>query len=188
MAQQTRNGFLLPELLVALAVALVLVGQIAQATLQDTGQARRLGRLLRERMVAQRALELIRTELQQALEVHQTLPASGHGGCGLSGRAVKLHLLTAVGPITYSVESRPDAIWRGKALMRCGPTYDLAGQLQKDTNESRVLVDALAEAGLTVQAGGLGLSLGLIRRFDDPQGGGQLVSSSLSSPSPGLRP
>lgn len=188
MTRRTRNGFLLPELLVAMAVAVVLVGQIARATLQDTGLARRLGRQLRERMVAQRALELIRTELQQALEVHQTLPASGHAGCGLSGRDVKLHLLTAAGPITYSVESSPDAIWRGKALMRCGPTYDLAGQLQQDTNESRVLVDALAEAGLTVQAGGIGLSLGLIRRFDDPQGAPQLLSSSLASPSPGLRP
>lgn len=188
MTRPRRNGFLLLELLVALAVALVLVGQIAQATLQDTGQARRLGRLLRERLVAQQALELIRAELQQALEVQLTLPAAGHGDCGLSGRLVRLHLLTAAGRITYSVENRPDAIWRGKALMRCGPTYGLDGQLNASTNESRVLVDALAEAGLTVQPGALGLSLGLIRRFDDHQGAAQVVSSTLTTPASGFRP
>lgn len=188
MTPQRRNGFLLPELVVALAVALLLVGQIAQATLQQSGQARLLGRLLRERLAGQRALELIRAELQLAHDVHLELPAAGHADCGLANRAVKLHLRTAAGPITYAVESSPDAIWRGKALMRCGPSYGLNGQLNGGSQQSRVVLDALADAGMTVGGDGVGLSLGLIRRFNDPHGGAQVVTSALSSAAPGWRP
>lgn len=183
-----RNGFLLVETLIALAVGVLLVGLIARVTLQDTGQARAMGRLLRERLVAQRALELLRAELQEALQVSLTLPPAGHAGCSLAGRAVKLHLLTPAGRITYAMESRPERIWRGAALIRCGPSYGLDGQLNPGPSVSRVLIDALADDGLTVRPEGMGVQLALSRRFGEATEAPQLVTMTLNSAAPGLGP
>lgn len=181
-------GFLLVETLISLAVGLLLLALIARITLQDSGQARTMGRWLRERLVAQRALELIRSELQEALQVSLALPPSGHAGCSLAGRPVKLHLVTAAGPVTYALENRPEAIWRGRALIRCGPAYGLDGQLNPGPPVSRVLLDALAEDGLAVRPDGLGLQLELIRHFGEPMAEPQVVALSLSSVAPGLAP
>lgn len=182
-------GFLLVELLLALAIGLALLGQIAQSTLLETGESRRLGRLLRERVVTQRALELIRSEVQDALKVSLSLPQSGHAGCSVSGRTVVLHLLTTAGQITYSVERKPDAIWRGQALMRCGPSYELKGILNEaSVPATRVIVDALATDGIVLKRGEASreLLVEVRREFVEPGAALQEMKWKLTIPAPGL--
>lgn len=174
---------MLVELLLALSLGLVVVGLIAQALLAESGHARRLGRLLRERLVAQRALALIADEVQQAQLITRAAPTGDTTGCGLSGRQVRLHLELPAGPITYSVETNPNKIWRGDVLMRCGPAYGLDGALHADTRESSVLVDAVAGTTLTAQATGGGILLQLERHFSD--GGGATDQLRVELPAAG---
>lgn len=148
---RTSPGFSLLELLLAVSLGLLLAGVISEALLGEARSSGRLGQLLRERLTTRRALELISSELQQALAVSRTLPAGGHPGCGMSGRRLLLHLVLPEGPVSYLLEPRPDAIWRGQALMRCGPAYGLSGELSGNTVVSRVLVDGLREEGLTLE-------------------------------------
>lgn len=148
---QRIGGFTLVEVLVALSLGLVVVGLVAQVLLAESGNALQLGRWLRERLLAQRALALIADEVQQAQKISHSVSTGDTKGCGLSGRQVRLHLELPVGTITYSVENNPSAIWRGAALMRCGPAYGLNGALNAGTRESSVLVDAVAGNTLTIQ-------------------------------------
>lgn len=171
VAQQPRTrGFTLVEVLLALVIGLAVLSLMAQALLADSGYARRLGRLLRERVVAQRALALIASEVQQAETITRSSPTGDTKGCGLAGRRVRLHLEVPAGAIVYSVEANPSAIWRGAALMRCGPVYGVDGSLHAGTRESSVLVDAVAGSTLTAQAMSSGLLLQLERRFGDADG------------------
>lgn len=181
-------GLLVVEVVLALAIGLMLLGQIAQTVLQETGHARRFGRLLRERLVTDRALELMRSEVKQALTVSLQPPVAGHEGCGLSGRRVVLQLQTVEGLIVYSVEARPDAIWRGQALMRCGPSYALTGQLNSTDLRSRVLLDALAPgSGVITQLGqDQQLAINLERHFAEPGQPALKISSTATMAAPGL--
>jgi prepilin-type N-terminal cleavage/methylation domain-containing protein len=143
-------GFSLVELLVSLLLAGVVSGALLQALLLDSQASQRLGRQLRERQQGQRALELVRQELQQALWVRtgdQPLQPPG-GTCALAGRQVVLQLGTASGLITYSLGPAPDPIWRGRVLLRCGPAYGLDGGLAGGQVQQRVLLDAVAAEGL----------------------------------------
>lgn len=164
------TGFTLIEIVLALFTGLALMTLILQALLVDSGAARRLGRLVRERLNARRAMVLIRSEMQQSLSIKLTASARDHPGCGLSGRQVKLHLHMPAGKITYSIEQKPASIWRGQALMRCGPTYGLDGTLNAETNESRVLLDGLREGGFSVAAESDSYSLSIVREFKEPNG------------------
>lgn len=187
--RRTPSGFLLVELLLALAIGLVLVAQIAQSTLQETGQARQLGRLLRERVVTQRALELIRAEAQEALEVSLVLPPSGHADCGLEDRKIVLHLLTSAEAITYSLERNPASIWQGQVLMRCGPSYGLVGTLNEGKSSvSRVLLDALAPDGIKVTRSNATrvLQMELQREFKQPGAMAHQLDFKITMPAPGL--
>ena len=148
---RTSEGFSLLELLLAVALGLVLVGVIGEALLGEARSSGRLGQLLRERLTTRRALELIRAELQQALAVSRTLPPGGHPGCAVSGRKLLVHLVLPEGGVSYLLEPRPDPIWRGQALLRCGPAYDLSGERSGGAVVSRVLVDGLREQGLILQ-------------------------------------
>jgi prepilin-type N-terminal cleavage/methylation domain-containing protein len=148
-------GFSLVELLVSLLLAGVVSGALLQALLLDSQASQRLGRHLRERQLGQRALELLRQELQQAQWVRpgdQPLLSPGPA-CSLTGRRVVLQLGTASGLITYSEGPAPDPIWRGRVLLRCGPAYGLDGGLAGGQPQQRVLLDALAAEGFTTQSG-----------------------------------
>lgn len=200
-----RDGFSLLELLLALALGLTLVAVIGEALLGKLGQSGRLARLLRERSVSQRALELMRIELQEAPAV-QVTPSPvesellGRKGCGLAGRKVLLHLdfiPQAGGPepqpghedVTYSLERNPDPIWRGRALMRCGPAYDLDGQIEKSEAVSRVWLDGLAADGLVISPHtSKALTLKLIRSFQQTAQGHGLhqMATTITVPVPGL--
>jgi prepilin-type N-terminal cleavage/methylation domain-containing protein len=177
-------GFSLVELLVSLLLAGVVSGALLQALLLETQASQRLGRHLRERQQGQRALELLRQELQQALWVRTgdqpLLPAGPH--CSLAGRQVVLQLATAAGLITYSQGAAPEAIWRGRVLLRCGPAYGLDGGLTAGQSQHRVLLDALAPQGFVAgrpgQSGVLELTL---RRDLAP---GQQLEQSVLLPIP----
>ena len=170
-AQQPRTGgFALVEVMLALVIGLAVLLLMAEALLADSGYARRLGRLLRERVVAQRALALIAGEVQQAELITRSSPTGDTKGCGLAGRGVRLHLQVPAGAIVYSLEANPSAIWRGTALMRCGPVYGVDGSLHAGTRESSVLIDAVAGNTLSIQDLSSGLLLQLERRFGDEDG------------------
>ena len=175
----SQRGFSLVDLLLAVVLGGLLSGVVLQALVVDTRAAQRLGRLLRERQQGQRALELIRQELQQAEAI--SLNGDFAGACGLSGRDPVLQLSTAAGVITYSVGEAPASIWRGAVLMRCGPAYTLGGRFSDGEHQNRVLLDGLVSAdGFSVeQNNSTGvLELQLIRAF---AGGPELRMQSAAA-------
>ena len=153
---QLHRGFSLVEVLLALLAGSVLLGVISQVLVQESLLAARLNRVTRERLLARRALELLRDDMQQALEVSSTLPADGHPGCSFTGRTVKLHLLLPDNArVSYSIDARPEAIWRSAALYRCGPAYGIDGTLNAGGGSvSRVVVDGLEGEGLRLEPDG----------------------------------
>ena len=138
------QGFSLVELLLALVIGCGLTGGLLQAMLAEGSNGQRVGRLLRERLVTRRTLELVRGDLLQAQG--QADPAVVRPACNLAGRTVVLHLATAAGPITYSLGKPAEPIWRGWVLMRCGPAYGLHGELGSGAAQNRVVLDALASS------------------------------------------
>jgi prepilin-type N-terminal cleavage/methylation domain-containing protein len=150
LPRRPHRGFSLPELLIALLVGGGLAAVLLQLLVAESGTSQTLGRLLRERQLGQRALELVRQELQQAQWVSTALTVPA--GCSLAGRTVVLQLGTPAGGITYSVGTAPSPIWRGRVLMRCGPAYGLTGELASTAPQNRVLIDALPpETGFAAQ-------------------------------------
>lgn len=178
------RGFSLPELLIALLVGGGLAAVLLQLLVVESGTSQSLGRLLRERQLGQRALELVRQELQQAqwMSTALTVPAD----CSLAGRMVVLQLGTPAGGITYSVGTAPSPIWRGRVLMRCGPAYGLTGELASTAPQNRVLIDALPpETGFAAQEQTSGvLQLRLARQLAADQ---QMVLE-LPAPRVGAKP
>lgn len=153
---QRRSGFSLLELLLALSFGLTLLGIIGKAILGDATYSMRLVRMLRERTLTERALALIRMELQESPAVEVMPGAMVRDGCGLKGRTVMLHLdFIPVGvvtdqDVTYSIDRKPDPIWRGQTLVRCGPSYGLDGQMEHSAAVSRIWLDALHSDGFVI--------------------------------------
>jgi prepilin-type N-terminal cleavage/methylation domain-containing protein len=112
------QGFSLVELLLALVIGCGLTGVLLQAMLAEGSNGQRLGRLLRERVVARRTLELVRGDLLQA-QRHAD-PAVLPPACNLAGRTLVLHLATAAGPITYSLGKPADLARAGADALRAG--------------------------------------------------------------------
>ena len=142
--QSQFQGFSLVELLLALVIGCGLTAGLLQAMLAEGSNGQRLGRLLRERLVARRTLELVRGDLLQAQRLAD--PAVLPPACNLAGRTLVLHLATAAGPISYSLGNPAEPIWRGRVLMRCGPAYGLHGELGSGAAQNRVVLDALASS------------------------------------------
>ena len=185
--QRMPAGFSLVELLITLVLGLALGGALMQALLAETGASQRLGRLLRERQLSQRALELIREELQQAHWVRSAdgpAPSAELNACAAAGRTPVLQLGTPAGVITYTVGAAPSAIWRGRVLMRCGPAYGLAGEFSSGSAQNRVLLDGLVNdsEGLAAVAEGRGvLRLSLLRQLSADQ----QLQQQITAPMPG---
>lgn len=151
------QGFSLPELVLAFGLGLSLCALALQSVLAEGNNGQRLARVLRERLVAQRALELVRSDLLRASAVATSAgPNAAAAACALAGRQVVLHLDTPEGPVTYSVGSSPEAIWRGQVLMRCGPAFGLDGSPSAGKALNRVLLDGLAPGGASAEPQGLG--------------------------------
>ena len=148
-----QTGFSLVELLLALSLGLALSGVMLQGLIADGRSSQRLVRVLRDRAIQRRTLDLIRHDLQQATAVSEA-PELEQPTCNLAGRTPVLQMSTPAGPITYSVGDAPSAIWRGQVLMRCGPAYGLEGALSAGTAaQNRVVMD-----GLDGHRGPIGLS------------------------------
>jgi type II secretory pathway pseudopilin PulG len=162
-------GFSLVELLLTLLIGCGLTVALLQSMLSEGRNGQRVGRLLRERVVAQRTLQLVRGDLLQSqgqADLSVLPPA-----CNLSGRTAVLHLATAAGPITYSMGPPSEPIWRGWVLMRCGPAYGLYGELGRGAAQNRVVLDALANSdGFRAEPGADGL-LRLELKQSWPDGG-----------------
>ena len=134
-------GFSLVELMLSLSLGLALSGVMLQGLMAEGQNGARLSRLLRERAWQRRTLELVKSDLAQAIVVSETPELELHG-CNLSGRQPVLHLSTAAGPITYSVGPAPSVIWRGRVLMRCGPAFGLDGQFTNGSQSlNRVVIE-----------------------------------------------
>lgn len=167
-------AFSLVELLLALCVGMMLSGVLLQALLADGENSRRFTRLLRERAVQRRTLELVKLDLSRATALSPD-PAGEQPACGLADRLAVLHLSTPAGPITYSVGSAPSGIWRGRVLMRCGPAFGLDGEPAAGTQpQNRVVMDGLAANAGTWT--GCGRLLG--------QAGGPMLDLAESSSQP----
>ena len=136
-------AFSLLELLLALALGMLLSGVMLQALLAEGQNGSRLSRLLRERAVQRRTLDLVKRDLSRATALSPD-PASEQPACGLADRLVVLHLSTPAGPITYSVGAAPSGIWRGRVLLRCGPAFGLDGEPALGSQpQNRVVIDGL---------------------------------------------
>jgi len=143
---QSRGGFSLLELLLALALGLALSGVMLQGLLADGQTSLRLSRLVREKDNQRRTLALVQLDLRRARAVSSN-PMAEVSACGLAGRLPVLHLLTQAAPITYSVGPAPSGIWRGQVLMRCGPAFGLDGGTNwASASQNRVVIDGLAPA------------------------------------------
>jgi hypothetical protein len=153
---------------------------LLQSLVAEGANSQRFGRVLRERAVAQRTLELVRGDLLQSRGLAD--PGTQAPACNLAGRTVVLHLESAAGPITYSLGKPAEPIWRGQVLLRCGPAYGLHGELGSGAAQNRVVLDALATTdGFRAQSVGDGvLRLELRQAWAD---GGRL-HSQLNSPLP----
>ena len=145
-SKRAAAGFSLVELLLAAALGLGLCGLMLQGLLSDGNQSQRLGRLYRERANQRRTLELVRSDVERALAV-SAQPELEASACGWASRKPVLHLKLDGGrSISYSVGAAPSGIWRGQVLMRCGPAFDLFGQLSTSVNsQNRVVIDGLAK-------------------------------------------
>jgi len=190
-----RGGFTLVELLVTLLLAGLVSAAALQLLVGDLRQVGRLGRWLRERQAGERALALLREELQRAEWVSLDAGAAPlPSGCSLAGRAFGLQLQgrTAAGApatVLYTVGAAPSSIWRGAVLMRCGPAYGLDGAWSEGAALPRVLIDALpAGGGFTVSGSAPGvLRLELVRQLADGQTTRQ-EQVALAPPPPSSHP
>ena len=173
MATQPRpskgNGFSLVELLLALGLALILGGGIAQVQVGLQRSADLAMRVMRERRFQDRTLDLIRSDVLRSQAIG--LAGAATGPCGLGGRRSVLELQTEAGTIVYSQGPPPSSIWRGEVLMRCGPAFSLTGEVSLGQFQNRVLIDGLQSEGFTAQnLDGTRLQLRLIQEFMGPSG------------------
>lgn len=158
-------GFSLPEVLLALGLGLSFCALALQAVLAEGHNSQRLARVLRERLVVGRALDLMRSDLQRATTVASTAGLNNaHAACPLSGRAVVLHLQTPDGPVTYSLGKPAEPIWRAQVLMRCGSAFGLDGRPSQGQALNRVLLDGLATGGVSALQQGPGALLLQLRQ------------------------
>jgi hypothetical protein len=164
------TGFSLVELLLALGLGLMLCGLVMRALAPEGPQGSLLARQWRERGLQRRTLDLLRDDLRRAQSLR--LGSAQGTACALAGRDPLLQLMTAQGPVTYSLGTAPSAIWRGRVLMRCGSAFGLDGEPSVGQAQNRVVLDGLPADGLRIASLGPGLlQVSLVQEL--PLGGGR---------------
>lgn len=164
------TGFSLVELLLALGLGLMLCGLVMRALALEGPQGSLLARQWRERGLQRRTLDLLRDDLRRAQSLR--LGSAQGAACALAGRDPLLQLMTAQGPVTYSLGTAPSAIWRGRVLMRCGSAFGLDGEPSVGQAQNRVVLDGLPADGLRIASLGPGLlQVSLVQEL--PLGGGR---------------
>ncbi len=142
----TKRGFTLVELLAGMSLGMMIGMVIIDALVAETSNSVRLARKWRESAATLRVLEMMRGELDQAQQASRSVIGNAPSICGLNGstRKVVLYMQTPQGIISYSLDTKPEPIWRNTVLMRCGPNYDLNGLLKAARNpDSHVVLDGL---------------------------------------------
>lgn len=179
------GAFSLPELLVALALALLLATLVIQGMVGASRGGERLALLLRERQFARRTLGLVRSELELARSWQTGVAAGAGAECSLGGRTPVLGLARDGRQITYSVGTAPSRIWRGRVLMRCGPAYGLEGELSPGVAQNRVLLDSLDPMGLELRQDAPGVvRIQLRQTFETRLGDEPKITTSMLGSEP----
>ena len=139
----SRKGFTLVELVLALGLGLLVAAWVVEALLGHANFSAKLVDRLQQREFVRRARRLIEDDRRLAI-LASSQPGSQAPACNLAGRQPLLHLqLPASKPaITWSLGTAPSAIWRGQVLMRCGPAYGLDGKPNLEGSwQNRVVLD-----------------------------------------------
>jgi prepilin-type N-terminal cleavage/methylation domain-containing protein len=142
------RGFTFLEVLLTLVLSLLLATVVIQGLMSTSRVGERLALMLRERLSARRTLALIRAEM--AVAQRWRGPSGVGAECGLGGREPVVALDVNGRTVTYSLGAAPSNIWRGMVLMRCGPAYDLSGNLSGGAAQNRVVLDGLGSGSLLV--------------------------------------
>ena len=142
----TAQGFTLVELMLAALLGTFLCGVIFQLLFAETRQGGALAETLQLKQWQRRTLELLKGDLERASSWQIAPDPSGSWPCALAGRQPKLAITPRDGsaPLLYSLGPAPSAIWRGDVLMRCGPAFDLQGEIRSGSRyQNRVVLDGV---------------------------------------------
>ena len=142
----TAQGFTLVELMLAALLGTFLCGVMFQLLFAETRQGGALAETLQLKQWQRRTLELLKGDLERASSWQIAPDPSGSWPCALAGRQPKLAITPRDGsaPLLYSLGPAPSAIWRGDVLMRCGPAFDLQGEIRSGSRyQNRVVLDGV---------------------------------------------
>ena len=123
-----------------------LCGVMFQLLFAETRQGGALAETLQLKQWQRRTLELLKGDLERASSWQIAPDPSGSWPCALAGRQPKLAITPRDGsaPLLYSLGPAPSAIWRGDVLMRCGPAFDLQGEIRSGSRyQNRVVLDGV---------------------------------------------
>ena len=140
------QGFTLVELLLAALVGCLLCGVVFQLLFAEIRLGGTLAESLHLKQWQRRTLELVKGDLERASSWQMNPDPTGSFPCALADRQPKLAITPRDGsdPVVYSLGSAPSAIWRGEALMRCGPAFDLQGGIRDGSRyQNRVVLDGV---------------------------------------------
>ena len=140
------QGFTLVDLMLAVLLGCLLCGVVFQLLFAETSQGGALAESLQLKQWQRRTLELLKSDLERGSSWQLDPDLSGSWPCGLAGQPPKLAITPIDGsdPVVYSLGPAPSAIWRGDVLMRCGPAFDLQGEIRSGSRyQNRVVLDAV---------------------------------------------
>ena len=140
------QGFTLVELMLAALLGTFLCGVMFQLLFAETRQGGALAETLQLKQWQRRTLELLKGDLGRASSWQIAPDPSGSWPCALAARQPKLAITPRDGsaPLLYSLGPAPSAIWRGDVLMRCGPAFDLQGEIRSGSRyQNRVVLDGV---------------------------------------------
>ena len=143
---RSAQGFTLVELMLAALLGTFLCGVMFQLLFAETRQGGALAETLQLKQWQRRTLELLKGDLERASSWQIAPDPSGSWPCALAGRQPKLAITPRDGsaPLLYSLGPAPSAIWRGDVLMRCGPAFDLQGEIRSGSRyQNRVVLDGV---------------------------------------------
>ena len=143
---RSAQGFTLVEVMLAALLGTFFCGVVFQLLFAETRQGGALAESFQLKQWQRRTLELLKGVLERASSWQIAPDPSGSWPCALAGRQPKLAITPRDGsaPLLYSLGPAPSAIWRGDVLMRCGPAFDLQGEIRSGSRyQNRVVLDGV---------------------------------------------
>ena len=141
-------GFTLVELMLAMVLGLMLFGVVVRLLMAESAQGVAMAQRLQMRRLQHRALALVKGDLASAAAWQLQPVSDANWRCSMAGRQPVLAITPRHGTsaVVYSVGEAPSAIWRGAVLMRCGPSFDLYGQVSASGHyQNRVVLDGVEQ-------------------------------------------